>query len=235
MATANPLSPLLLKGALIELTDPFLGLVPNVIVFQYNPETITRSLTPWQPPPEPEGGGEEVAPGLAQPYDPEEGFTLTLRVDATDALAEPLSHPAAAVSGVADRLAALEQLLYPTGDSLLPDLGAALVGALTGDKPPEPRREVPVILLFLGPGRIVPVRITSFQITEQQFSSTLYPIRAEVALGVRVLTPAAFEDPLTVPKELAIAAYRWTRGQKEVLAIANLTNSVESILGMLPF
>jgi hypothetical protein len=34
--------------------------------------------------------------------------------------------------------------------------------------------------------------------------------------------------------DLARACYKFTRGQKEVLATANLANAVESIIGMLP-
>jgi len=40
-------SPKLLKGALVQFSAPFLVPVPNVIIFQYNPETLSRTLTPW--------------------------------------------------------------------------------------------------------------------------------------------------------------------------------------------
>ena len=36
--------------------------------------------------------------------------------------------------------------------------------------------------------RIVPVRVTSFSITEEAFDPSLNPIRAKVSLGMRVLT-----------------------------------------------
>src|SRR6266446_2345183 len=42
-------SPKLLKGALIQFSAPMLIPIPNIIVFQYNPETRTRTLTPWTP------------------------------------------------------------------------------------------------------------------------------------------------------------------------------------------
>ena len=35
---------LLLKGALIEYGDNFLGPLPNVVVFQFNPEQVTRTI-----------------------------------------------------------------------------------------------------------------------------------------------------------------------------------------------
>ena len=224
-------SPRLVKGALVALGEPFLGPIPNIIVFQYNPESFTRSLTPWTPPAEEEGGESDVDP-TAQPFDPAESFDLTLELDATDALES--GDPVAVLTGVADRIAALEVLLYPGDQSAL---GAALSGLFGGGDEAVPRASVPVLLFIWGPGRIVPVRITSFSVEEQAFSPTLYPLRATVTLGLLVLTPEAFEKPgktLTASEELAVTAYKFTMSQRELLARANLANSAESILGMLP-
>jgi hypothetical protein len=214
------------------LAEPFLGPIPNIIMFQYNPESVTRDLTPWAPPTEREGGkGPEPT---AQPFDPGESFDLELELDATDALEEPVTHPAAVLAGVADRIAAMEMLLYPPGDSLL---GNAF-GSLFGSTEAVPRASVPIVLFVWGPGRIVPVRLTSFSVDEQAFNPMLYPVRAKVTIGLQVLTEAAFNKPgktLSGAEELAVMAYKWTRGQREILARANLLNSAESILGMLPF
>ena len=232
MADGYSRSPKLLKGALVELAEPFLGPIPNIILFQYNPETVTRTLTPWAPPAEDDAA--QASDGTAQPFDPSESFTLDLELDATDALEEPLTHPVAVLSGVADRIAALEMLLYPLGDSLL---GGAL-GSLFGAVEAVPRASVPIVLFVWGPGRIVPVRLTSFTVEEQAYNPILYPIRAKVSVGLKVLTDAAFTKPgkeLTLAEEIAVGAYKWTRGQKEVLARLNLLNSAESILGMLSF
>ena len=46
---------------------------------------------------------------------------------------------------------------------------------------------MPIVLFFWGPGRIVPVRVTSFSVEEQQYSPLLYPIRAKVNIGLKVL------------------------------------------------
>lgn len=244
-------SPRLLKGALIEFSSRFLGPVPNIIIFQYNPETLSRSLNPWAPPRrsasgseseerERESGDTESAgsdgTSTAQPYDPRETFTLSLDLDATDAWEAPESHPVAAVTGVADRIAALEMLLYPDkeGNDLLGAIGDLL--SFTSEDDPEPRYSVPILLFVWGTGRIVPVRITSFSVEEQAFSTFLYPIRAKVSLGLKVLTPNDLKDhPDTFSKELAITSYDYTFAQKNLLSTANLANSVESILGMLPF
>jgi hypothetical protein len=85
-----------------------------------------------------------------------------------------------------------------------------------------------------GPGRIVPVQINSFSVEEQLTNPMLYPLRAKVSLGMQVLTDLDFPNPDTIEK-LAAACYNFTMTQKRVLALANVANSVESILGMLPF
>jgi hypothetical protein len=224
-------SPRLIKGALVALGEPFLGPIPNIIMFQYNPESFTRTLTPYAPPAEEEGGESDVDP-TAQPFDPAESFDLTLELDATDALEN--GDPVAVLTGVADRIAALEVLLYPEDQSAI---GAALSGLFGGGSDAVPRSSVPVLLFIWGPGRIVPVRITSFSVDEQAFSPTLYPLRATVTIGLRVLTAEAFEKPgktLSMSEEIAVTAYKFTTGQREVLARLNLANSAESILGMLP-
>lgn len=241
MSTGYSRSPNLLKGALIEFSSRFLGPIPNVIIFQYNPETLSRELTPYVPA-QAEAGEEAPDPGTAAPYDPQETFSLVLELDATDALEHPESHPVAAISGVADRIAALEMLVYPDpAGSLLGDLAASVSASLGGAgagaaADPVPRASVPIVMLVWGPGRIVPVRLTSFAVEEEAFSPILYPIRAKVTVGLQILTPeglAGYEDGLA--KDFATVAYKFTKTQKEVLAMANLANSVESILGMLPF
>src|SRR5260221_12201674 len=96
-----------IKGALISFMPTFLGALPNVIVFQMNPETITHTWT---------GAGEASSdkPGtdpLAVKALPSETFAFTLILDANDMIADgdtnPLAAGLATVSGVYTRLAAL--------------------------------------------------------------------------------------------------------------------------------
>jgi hypothetical protein len=47
--------------------------------------------------------------------------------------------------------------------------------------------EAPLTVLVWGPPRVVPVRVTSFSITEEMFDPALNPIHAKVSLEVRVL------------------------------------------------
>lgn len=238
MANGYSRSPKLLKGALIEFSERFIGPVPNIIIFQYNPETLSRTLSVWTPP---EQGEDGASPGTApksastaQPSDPTETFTVTLELDATDALEEPGTHPTAVMAGVADRIAAMELLLYPQEDSLEELMGAP-GGSSGGSGDKVPRGTVPVVLFAWGPGRIVPVRLTSFSVEEKAFSPTLYPIRASVSVGLKILTDNDFPDPSDYSQKIAAAAYKATRKQKQVLAAANLANCTESVLGMLPF
>ncbi|MBL7103297.1 MAG: hypothetical protein ISS18_03120 [Bacteroidales bacterium] len=231
MPTGFSRSPKLLKGAFVKLSDEFLVPIPNIIVFQYNPEKMTRSLSPSA---ETSHGDSSNKSSTTEPFDPNESFDLTLELDAADALEEPDTHPVAVISGVADRISAMEMLLYPTGESML---GNAL-SSVFGSSDVVPRGSVPVVLFVWGPGRILPVRLTKFSVEEQAFSPILYPIRASVSVSLDVLTDQSFTKlgrKLSASEEIAIVAYKFTRGQREVLALANIANSVESILGMLPF
>jgi hypothetical protein len=94
---------------------------------------------------------------------------------------------------------------------------------------------VPVILFAWGPGRILPVRITSFSVEETFFSPLLYPIQAKVSLTLEVLTPDVFKCQKDATTAMAIAAYRFTKLQEDALAVESLAGASESILGMLPF
>lgn len=250
MQTGYSRSPKLLKGAIIQFSAPLLIPIPNLIVFQYNPESMSRSLTPWAPPPPRDESAtapdQKQEDPRAQPYDPQETFDLSLELDAADALEEPSSHPVAVISGVADRIAALEMLCYPPGESALGGLlnvsvsvsigGGGISSSGGSNLDTVPQTTVPVVLFFWGPGRIVPVRITSFSVDEQAYSPVLYPLRAKVTLGLKVLDANAFDEKDTsAVVKIAKACYTFTRAQKEALALANIANSVESIMGMLPF
>jgi hypothetical protein len=219
--------------------------IPNIIVFQYNPESIKRTIGASGPAGDGKGNEapQDVNP-LTQPYDPRETFDLSLELDAADALEEPEGHPIAVISGVADRIAAMEMLAYPQEQSALGgvlgvsiDISLSGAGAsFGGSNEPVPCKTVPVVLFFWGPGRIVPVRVTGFSVEEQAYSPTLYPIRAKVTVGVQVLDAKAFDNQeQTATVKIAKACYTFTRVQKELLATANIANTVESIIGMLPF
>lgn len=247
--------PKMLKGAIIQFKKLAIVPVPNIIPFQYNPESLQRNMVPYEPkekdPTEKPADSAKESEGLAQPFDPTETFTLNLLLDAADALEDPVRHAVTFVTGVADRLAALEMLYYPLPDSFsLAGSPNAAVGAIGSASIPllgkvVQRREVPVILFVWGPGRIVPVRLTSFNVDEQQFNTLLYPHRARVTIGMKVLTADALGDtdtPGDVGKDIARFCYEFTLKQKQLLAAAALgeaaltaaTDIGDAVLSSLP-
>jgi hypothetical protein len=224
-------SPKFQKGALVQLIPDLVGVTPNVIPFQYNPEKLTHSLTPWNPFEVDQTQRGAQAPTV-QPFDPKESFDLTLEIDATDDLAD--DKQVAKDVGIADRLAALKKLTLPSR-GLIGDLVAdarALVGK-AADQAVRPT--VPIVLFVWGAGRILPVRVKSFDVEETLFLPTLRPIQARVTLGLEVLTPSAFGSQKDVSQKLAVAAFNFTKLQDDALAVAHIANNVDAIRGLLPF
>jgi hypothetical protein len=170
--SGSPVSPSVAKGAIVGL-DPFNPLA-SVAVFQYNPESLTRTLQART------AGGEDGGPmRLAGP--PEESIKLSVMIDATDQLQQ--GDAIADSVGIYPALAALEMLLYPKSALVIANEVLARVGVVEVIP-----MEGPLTLLIWGVSRIVPVRITEFSITEEAFDTDLNPIRAKVDLGLRVLT-----------------------------------------------
>lgn len=169
--TTFPNSPRLMKGALVAL-DPVNP--PTRIVFQYNPDTMTRQLDARST-----GGNEwsDKSEAFRLTGAPYERITLTIELDATDQLekGEP--------SGVYPALSALELLLYPTSEKVIADTELALAGNIEIIPP-----EAPLTIFEWGVQRVLPVRLTGFSITEEAFDTELNPIRAKVDLSLRVLS-----------------------------------------------
>lgn len=175
---------------------------------------------------------------------PTEDFSFTLSLDANDMIADGsvVAEGIAKVSGVYTRIAALEMLLYPTGafgGGLLGSVSVSAGGAsaaLGGEatSAPVPQMTVPATLLVWGPGRIVPVRVKSLKLTEKIYDGLLNPIHAEATIGLAVMTPNELEHLEGPLKEVCNIAYEYSQGLRQALAVANLANSVESIIGMLP-
>ena len=219
------------RGALVQLVPDIIGVVPNIVAFQYNPEKITRGLEPWNPFEVDQTKRGAQAPTV-QPYDPEESFSFTLEFDAADGLED--GNPITIATGIAARLAALKKLTMPT-KGLIGDLAASAKALFGGPSAQAVRPTVPILLLVLGPGVILPVRITKLSFDETLFSPLLYPLQASVGIELRVLTPEVFRCRADVPARIAIAAYEFTRLQEDALALANIAGSLSEIRGVLPF
>lgn len=176
--TTFPGSPRLTKGGLILLA-PETGAMLRVIAFQYNPETMTRTLAV-------QGVGSESGDRvetLRLKGPPVETVKLDVDIDATDHLGQSAPDQLAVGFGILPELAALELLLYPESAKLQEDIDLARGGRL--EIIPA---AAPLTLLVWGRNRILPVRLTEFTVTEEMFDVALNPIRAKVSLGLRVLS-----------------------------------------------
>jgi hypothetical protein len=167
-------------------------------------------------------------------------------MDANDEIADgsPPTKALAQANGIYTRLAALEMLLYPakTGQPGLIGAVSAAIASASGGQTPKAKSSVPVsvmpVTLFVwGVGRIVPVRLTGLTITEKLYDSALNPTHAEAQLSLRVLTPAELQSASAdndVLAKVATIAYNYTLSLRQSLAVANLANAAESIIGMIP-
>jgi hypothetical protein len=245
-----------LRGAFIEFMPTFLIPLPNIVIFQFNPEQMTHAWTqPVAATPAAPAGGQGAAGGapavtnpLAVKGVPGESFSFTLIMDSNDTIADgAATTPLAQISGVYSRLAALEMLQYPTGafdGGLLGQVsasvsaggaGVSLGGSAGGVDRSVPQSQVPTVLFVWGPGRIVPVRITNLSIVEKLYDPVLLnPTHAEATVGIRVLTPEELAFVTGPLADLAKGAFTYSQGLRQALALANLANAAESIIGMLP-
>ncbi len=175
--TTFPNSPRLLKGGLV-LIDPESSAVQRIIVLQYNPDTLSRTL---QVQGIGEGGDRSEVLRLKGP--PVETIKLDAEIDATDQLEFPNQNQNAVLFGIYPQLAALETIIYPTSEQLQSNNALAQAGTLE-----IAPMEAPLALFIWSKNRILPVRLTDFSITEEAFDPSLNPIRAKVSLGMRVLS-----------------------------------------------
>ncbi|MGI9102234.1 MAG: hypothetical protein ACR2IF_07290 [Terriglobales bacterium] len=173
-----PISPRVLRAGIV-LADPSTLVVQRVISMQYNPDTLSRTLQARGV--ANEGGDRLDALRLTGP--PIETIKLDAEIDATDQLEHPESNVNAVQFGIQPQLAALETMIYPTSSQIVSENVMAMAGTIE-----VAPMEAPLALFVWSPRRILPIRLTDFNITEEAFDTDLNPIRAKVSLGMRVLT-----------------------------------------------
>jgi hypothetical protein len=136
-----------MRGALIEYGTNFLGPIPNVVVFQFNPETINRTI---QVPTRPTGATSRETSQAGDT--PVETFSLKIELDASDNLDHKIDISLARVFGVGPAVAALEKMARPSSGILGGAIGAAIdaigsaLGIGGGDSAPSvpiPREKYP--------------------------------------------------------------------------------------------
>lgn len=203
----TPLSPKLLRGAIVSygLPDP----VPSVILFQYNPASLQRSMEIRTA-----GGGEAAGEEAFRIADaPIETINVEIEFDGTDT--------GVGAHGVLSRLAALELLITPKTATVIANTILARLGTIELLPP-----QAPFTLFVYGGHRILPVRIAEYSVTEDAHEPGLEPIRAKVSLGLKVLT---YSDlPVTHPGYHLYLAHQVA---KEVLAKATTTQGLDAVLG----
>lgn len=216
MSSEFPNSPRLLKGGIVAYQLP--DLVPAIVVFQYNPDEVTRSIRARG-----SGGGRGDANRVNGP--PQETLTFTVEIDAADQLEQPAQNAVTVNNGLHPIIAALEKLLYPpltmvAANEVLAQFGSAFI---LGE-------QAPLALLIWGPRRVLPIRVQSMSIKEQAFDQALNPIRASVDLTVEVMTYRDLD--ITNPGYwVYLAAFT----QKDAMAAINLMGERSTIQHMLPF
>lgn len=206
--TTFPRSPRTQRGAIVAL-DPF-NPVASLVVFQYNPDTMTRTLTPQM---SGDSGGDRTE-ALRLKGAPVETLKVDVEIDATDQLAK--GDPIASSVGIYPQLSALEMLIYPKSAQVILNTVLMAVGTLEVVPP-----TAPLTLFVWGPKRVLPVKLTEFSITEEAFDPNLNPIRAKVSLGLRVLS---YNDlPLTHP---GYALFLTHQVVKEAMAVVGSIGGV---------
>lgn len=173
-----PDSPRTLKGGFI-LMDAEGKTVLRTVSFQYNPDSLTRSMVPRAAKID---AGDRLE-GLRLVGPPVETYKFDIEYDATDALEFPGSNQEAVKNGVAPQLADLETMITPATGEIAAADALARTGALEIMPLPSP-----LLLLVLGANRTLPVRVNDYSIVEEAFDSRLNPIRARVSISLRALS-----------------------------------------------
>jgi hypothetical protein len=219
----------LLRGALIEYGTSLIGPIPNVVIFQFNPESLSRTL---QIPQRPTGATQRETTQAGEKTF--EKVTFKAHFSAANMLDE--DKVLAQMFGIGPQLSALEKMVLPSAKiagligAALDAIGDALGGG--GDDAPAqpiPREKYPRILFIWGPLRILPVTIDSMSISELEYDSILNPLRAEVDITLSVIAVDDCSDDV-----LAKGALEYSTIAKEAQAIANLANTAEQIVDLIP-
>ncbi len=177
--TTTPFSPKLIKGGIV-LVDPTTAQVQRVIALQYNAESLKRELKG-------QDVGGEASADRAEPTrfkgPAVETISFEADLDATDQLEFPDQHAATVAHGLAPQIALLESLSQPSSAQLSKVNSQASSGQLE-----IAPMLAPLLLLVWGASRVIPVKLTSFSVTEEAFDPALNPIHAKASFGLRVLT-----------------------------------------------
>jgi hypothetical protein len=170
---------------------------PLTIEFQFNPDSLKRTLKMVSPQEGPgqqggaggSGAGAAAAGGGAPPANNRATDPRDLKNDSN--LGESISITAFfdgkenyLGGDLMPVLSILEKLMEPV-ETKQKDTKAAHV---------SPPKVVPLVFFWWGERRILPVKITQLSISETEFTPELTPIRAEVGLEMELLVPLSGSD-----------------------------------------
>jgi hypothetical protein len=235
MSDGFPNKPRILRGAFVEFG---LSVPPLAVVFQFNPLQLTRnrSLTFSAPNIQDTVSGQATAPTrtlrdfhgqfsnlldlqkcqLVTVQEQTIGFDIRLdasdKLDAGDSVTEQF--------GIAPEIATLELMVYPKDEAVLAGVLSTLLGKPGGFSFTRSANP-PLILFIFGRKRVLPVNITSMNITETEFSADLNPIRASIAVSLTVI------EGKSVP-------YLYSKAMTEAMSTLNLVNITDLGNVMLP-
>jgi hypothetical protein len=173
--TESPFTyPRMQRGAIVGI-DP-LNPLASVIPFQYNSDTLTRTLQPQMGS---EGGDRSEQ--LRLKGAPQETIKLDIELDATDRLEKDDGQ--AKALGIYPQLSALEMLIYPKSALVIANTVLLAIGTIEVIPP-----MAPLTIFVWGAHRALPVKLREFSVTEEAHDVNLNPIRAKVSLAMQVLT-----------------------------------------------
>lgn len=204
-------SPRFLKGAIVAFRPPVP--VPAVIPFQFNPESLSRTVEARSA--EGEGGAETFRLAGA----PTETIKVEAMFDAADDLES--SDAVAVEHGLHPQLATLETLLYPQSATVIANSVLMNIGTIEI----LPMKS-PFTVFIWGRQRILPVKLSSLNITEEAYDTKLNPIRAKVAMDLAVLSYSDLR--MSHPGYAMFLAHQVV---KEAMSIIGKANSLGAVLG----
>lgn len=219
----------MLRGALVEYGTDLIGPIPNVVIFQYNPESLSRVL---QIPPRPTGATQRETTQAGEHTF--EKISFKAHFSAANLLAD--DKVLARTFGIGPQLSALEKMVLPSSKlaglvgAAIDAIGSAISGGgATPAAQPIPREKYPRILFIWGLTRVLPVTIDAMTIGELAYDAVLNPLRAEVDISLSVTAVDGCSDDV-----LAKGALEFTTLAKEAQAIANLANTVDQVADLIP-
>jgi len=195
-ANAAPMQPPyaaipLIKGALV-LINRTNATQKTTVPFQYNPDTLTRSLTPRYY----KSQGDRFTGPAAQSID------VTVRL-------EDSVNGGADANGILPQLAALEMMINPSSTDLDAYAQSVQSNKLQAVPPLAPR-----VLFVWGQNRVLPVRLNSISVTETMFNNNLTPVIADVGLKMELYP---FEEASPADYQYLLANIkRLERAQKKL-------------------